>query len=211
MTNKEITLELKENKVDDNPFDVMLHFSIEITRDLLFACQRLKNPEVPEHVCTNLDRLESYMNKITREFEKLLNMSEETVAMCRETSFYYQEDNLDRMNESLLKFDKDLPTVWGQCVPSRNDRFEQLRLGKDSDAYKRLLELRKIVTESELSCVNVGYLYSLCDIIDEPSECLQYRWLTEDELEERRKIIEKYKLTEDEIQYMISYQKQIKQ
>ena len=133
MTEKEMQLELEENEVKDNPFDVMLHHSMEITRDLLFACHRLKNPEIPEGICTNLERLEERMDKITEEFNKLLNMSDETVAMCRETSFYYQYTEFDKMNDSLLKFERNMETVWSRCVPNRNDRFEKIRLGEESE------------------------------------------------------------------------------
>ena len=109
MKDRDMYLELKENEVKDNPFDVMLHYSIELTRDLLFACHRLKNPEIPEQICTNEKKLESYMDKIREEFSKLLSMSNETVAMCcRETSYYYQQDKFDKMNKSLLEFDRSM-------------------------------------------------------------------------------------------------------
>ena len=198
-------LELKENEVKDNPFDVMLHYSIELTRDLLFACHRLKNPEIPEQICINEKKLESYMDKIREEFSKLLSMSNETVAMCRETSYYYQQDKFDKMNKSLLEFDRSMETVWSRCVPNRNDRFEQIRLGKESKEYKRLLELRKIISKSEeLSSVDNKYLHSLCDVISRPDECVQY-WMTKEELEKKQEIIQKYGLSEDDINYMISY------
>ena len=35
MTDRDMYLELKQNEVKDNPFDVMLHHSMELTRDLL--------------------------------------------------------------------------------------------------------------------------------------------------------------------------------
>lgn len=205
MTDRDMYLELKENEVKDNPFDVMLYHSMELTRDLLFACHRLKNPEIPEQICTNEKRLESYMYKIREEFSKLLSMSNETVTMCRETSCYYQQDKFDKMNESLLKFEESMETIWSRCVPNRNDRFEQIRLGKESKEYKRLLELRKIISESEeLSSVDDKYLYSLCDVISRPDECIQY-WMTKEELEKKQEIIQKYGLSEYDINYMISY------
>lgn len=205
MTDRDMYLELKENKVKDNPFDVMLHHSIELTRDLLFACHRLKNPEIPKQFCTNEERLESCMNKIREEFSKLLSMSDETVAMCRETSCYYQQDKLDKMNKSLLEFERNMETVWSRCVPNRNDRFEQIRLGKESEEYNRLLELRNIISESEeLSSVDDKYLCSLCDVISRPDECVKY-WMTQEELEEKQEIIKKYGLLEDDVEYMISY------
>ena len=205
MTDRDMYLELKQNEVKDNPFDVMLHHSMELTRDLLFACHRLKNPEIPEQICTNEKILESYMDKIREEFSKLLSMSNETVAMCRETSCYYQQDKFDKMNKSLLEFERSMETVWSRCVPNRNDRFEQIRLGKESKEYKRLLELRKIISESEeLSSVHDEYLHSLCDVISRPDECVQY-WMTKEELEKKQEIIQKYGLSEDDINYMISY------
>ena len=205
MTDKEMRLELKENRVKDKPFDVMLYHSLELTRDLLFACHRLKNPEIPEQICTNKDRLNSCMDKITEEFSKLLSMSDETVAMCRETSCYYQQDNFNKMNESLLEFERDMETVWSKCAPSRNDRYERIRLGVESDEYKRLLELRNIITESEeLSLVDDRYLYSMCDVISRPKECVPC-WMTQEELEKKQEIIKKYSLSEDDVEYMISY------
>lgn len=205
MTEKEMRLELEENEVKDNPFDAMLHHSMEMTRDLLFACHRLKNPEIPEGICTNLEKLEKLMDKITEEFDKLLNMSAETVAMCRETSFYYQQAEFNKMNDSLLEFERNMETVWSRCNPNRNDKFEQIRLGKESEGYKRLLELREIVsTSKELSFVDRGYLCSLHDVITRPEECKQY-WMSEEELEEKKRIIEKYNLTEDDINYMVAY------
>lgn len=205
MTDKEMRLELKENGVKDNPFDVMLHHSLELTRDLLFACHRLKNPEIPEQICTNNDKLNSCMDKITEEFSKLLSMSDETIAMCRETSYYYQQENFNKMNEGLLEFERDMETVWSRCVPSRNDRYEQIRLGIESDEYKRLIELRNIITKSEeLSSADDRYLHSLCDVISRPEKCVPC-WMTQEELEKKQEIIKKYNLSEDDVEYMISY------
>lgn len=205
MTEKEMRFELSENDVKDNPFDVMLHYSLEMTRDLLFACHRLKNPEIPEGICTNQERLEKYMDRIIEEFNKLLDMSEETVAMCRETSFYYRQTEFDKMNDSLLKFERNMETVWSRCVPNRNDRFEKIRLGEESEQYKRILELRKIIDKSEeLSGVDDSFLHSLCDVIDRPDECTKY-WMTKEEFEKKKKIVEKYELTEQDVNYMVAY------
>lgn len=205
MTEKEMRLELAENDVRDNPFDAMLHHSIEMTRDLLFACHRLKNPEIPEGICTNLEIFEQRMGKITEEFNKLLNMSDETVAMCRETSYYYHQAEFNKMNDSLLKFERNMETVWSRCVPNRNDSFEKIRLGEGSEQYKRILELREIIDKSEeLSSVDDSFLHSLCDVIDRPDDCVKY-WMTEEEFEKKKAIVEKYELTEQDINYMVAY------
>lgn len=206
MKDKDMSLELKENNINDNPFDVMLYHSLELTRDLLFACHRLKNQDIPEQIQPNVDNLYSHIDKITEEFSKLMNMSTETVTICRETSYYYKQDEFNTMNNSLLKFENNMETVWSRCVPNRNDRYEQLRLGKDSNEYKRLLELRTIITESkELSSVDNNYLNSMIDVINCPDTCTKNCWMAQNELEERRNIIKKYNLTENDIEYMLSY------
>lgn len=205
MTDRDMYLELKENGVKDNPFDAMLYHSIELTRYLLFACHRLKNPDILEQIRTNDERLESHMGKIREEFSKLMNMSNETVSMCRESSYYYNKDKFYKFNESLLEFEKKLETVCNKRVPNRNDRFEQIRLGRNSEEYKRLLELRNIINDSEeLSSVDNEYLCSLCDVISRPDECVQY-WMTKEEFEKRLEIVRKYNLSEDDVEYMISY------
>lgn len=205
MKDDKMYTELKENGVIDNPFDVMMHHSLELTRGILFSCHRLKNPDVPEQVCINKEKIEAYTNKIQEELSKLMNMSDEVVAMCRETSYYYQRDEFEAMNKILLELERNMQTVYSQSVPSRNDRFEQIRLGKDSDEYKRILELRILITDSkELSSMGDNDLRNLYDVISRPDVCVKY-WMTQEELEEKQKIIERYNLTENDIEYMISY------
>lgn len=206
MTENEIRKELVDNNVEDNPFDVMLYHSIEITRDLLFAIHRLKVNSIPKSIITNPERLQKRMDMLLKEFNSLLNMSPDTVDLCRETSYYYQRDSFDEMNNILLKFERNMETEYCKCYPNRNDRFERIRLGEDSQEYKRLLRLRDIIDNSEeLSNAEKDYLHSLCDIIDRPKECIEYGWVTENEFKERSGIIEKYELSVDDVKYMISY------
>ena len=109
------------------------------------------------------------------------------------------------MNDSLLRFENNMETVWSRCVPNRHDRFEKIKLGEESDRYKRILELREIIDKSEeLSCVDDNYLHSLCDVINRPDECIKY-WMTENEFEKKNEIVKKYNLTEKDVQYMIAY------
>ena len=205
MTDAKMRLELKENRVEDNPFDVMLYHSLELTRELLFACHRLRNPEVSEELCINKNKINSYMDNIKEEFSKLQNMSDETVSMCRESAHYYPNDIFEKMNTILLGFENDMETLFSRCNPVRNDRFEKIRLGVESDEYQRLLELRDIITNSkEISSVSDDYLYALCDVIKFSDEYITLSMSPED-LKDMKKIINKYSLTEDEIEYMISY------
>lgn len=209
MTDKEMHLELKKNEVLDNPFDTMLHHSIELTRELLFACHRFANPDVPESLHTNKEKIDFYAQKIKNQLNKLSNMSDETVSMCRETSYYYQNEDFEKMNTALLEFEKNMETVWSKCVPNRNDLFERIRLGEDSTKYKRLIELRHIITESdELTFVNTDYLHSLCDVLSHTENCLK-DWMSPAELDEKQKIIKKYNLSKTDIEYMISYKQSL--
>lgn len=41
-------------------------------------------------------------------------------------------------------------------------------------------------------------------MIERPDECVKY-WMTEDEFEQKKKIVEKYELTEQDVKYMIAY------
>ena len=214
MTDEEMRLELKELNVKDNPFDAMLHHSLELTRDLLFACIRFRNSKIPEGFWLREDIIDFFVGNIKDEFSKLSKMSEELVAMCRETSCYSisSYNKFNKANECLLELERNMQTVFSECVPNRNDRFEQIRLGVDSDEYKRLLELRDIVSKSdELSSVDCGYMYSLITVINNPDDFERYGMLSQKEFEERLSIVEKYNLTEDDILYMIAYKRTSKE
>ena len=140
-------------------------------------------------------------------------MSEETVVMCRETSCYSisSYNKFNKANECLLELERNMQTVFSECVPNRNDRFEQIRLGVDSDEYKRLLELRDIASKSdELSSVDCNYMYSLITVINNPDDFERYG-MSQKEFEERLSIVEKYNLTEDDIRYMIAYKRTSKE
>ena len=109
------------------------------------------------------------------------------------------------MNDYLMKYERNMETVWSRCVPNRNDRFEKIRLGEESEQYKRILELRRIIDKfEELSSVDDSFLHSLCDVIDRPDDCVKY-WMTEEEFEKKKAIVEKYELTEQDVNYMIAY------
>lgn len=198
--------ELKENNVEDNPLDAMLYFSLELARDLLFASYRIKNSEVPEQLRTKLENLEFSMNKIKEEFSKIENMSEETVRMLRETSHYYDHDEFEKANKSLIKLEKAMDTLWTKSVPCRDDRFERIRLREESEEYKRLLELRNLIDNSDdLSSADDRYLHSLNDVLYDSDRCIDNMWMSPEEVRERQEIINKYHLTQNDIEYMISY------
>ena len=41
-------------------------------------------------------------------------------------------------------------------------------------------------------------------MIDRPDDCVKY-WMTEEEFEKKKAIVEKYELTEQDINYMVAY------
>lgn len=205
MNKNEMKAELNNNNVIDNPFDVMLYHSLELTRELMFACRRLRNPEIPEIICTNKDKINNRVENIMCEYSKLMNMSDETIALCRETSSYYKDPKFSKMNDELLKLENELNTVYDKINPSRNDKFERVKLGEESDEYKRLIELRFIISDSDkLSNFSDSYLRSLCDVISSPEECVP-NWMTQEEFDKKNKIVKEYNLTENDVEYMISY------
>lgn len=198
--------ELKENNVVDNPLDIMLYFSLELARDLLFASHRIKNSTIPQQLRTKLENLEFNMNKIKEEFSKIENMSEETVRMLRKTSHYFNNDEFEKANKYLIRLERVMDTLWTESVPCRNDRFERIRLGEESEEYKRLLELKNIIDNSEeLSSVDDKYLHSLSDVLYDPNECIDNLWMSPEEVREKQEIINKYHLTQNDIDYMIAY------
>ena len=198
--------ELKENNVEDNPLDAMLYFSLELARDLLFASYRIKNSEIPEQLRTKLENLEFSMNKIKEEFSKIENMSEETVKMLRNTSHYFNQDEFERANKCLIRLERAMDTLWTKFVPCRNLRFERIRLGEESEEYKRLLELRNLMDNSEdFSSVNDKYLHCLNDVLYDADNCIDSMQMSPEEVREYQEVINKYHLTQNDIEYMISY------
>lgn len=197
MTNEEIKKELEYYHVQDNPFDAMLYKSLELAREILFSCSRLRNPDIPEPVCISKERLENYINFITNEFNSLMEMGTDTVTLCRETSYYnIYRDRFNELNDELLKAERAMETVWTRCNPNRNDAFEKIRLGDDSEKYKHLCYLRNVAKELCESKDNMSFEY-LGELIDAI-------W-NEGLSDEKAEIIKKYNLTENDICYIQAY------
>ncbi len=202
--NKEvIKSDLTENNVVDNPFDLMLYYSLELSRALLFASHRFRNDEI-------IDRLDLYKNPtiITNLIEAIddqitimSNVDKDTTAFCRETSAVNTDSELfNDFNSILSEVENSLPTRMSHCVPKRNDEFEKVRLGEDSKDYKRLVELRKIHNDNKDKATS--YWYSLCDIITDFDQTKDE--MSESEFNDKYNVIKTYNLTEDDIEYIIS-------
>ena len=198
-------VDLEKFEIEDNPFDYLLYKSLELSRALLFAGHRYKN----NNVCETVDAyrkpeiISNLINDITKYIGKLALMNMTTVALCRYTSAVHENDLFNTINNTLLKFERLLPTKMDYGNPARNDEFEKIRLGEDSPEYQRLLELRKIYEENKDEFKKDPYLYRRvfyninntdsinCDKTEDIKKCEEF--------------IKKYNLTEDDIDYIISY------
>lgn len=208
---EKIKSELEENGVVDNPFDVMLYKSMEIVRDILFASRRLKNEDAPINACTTSERLSDEFDFVLEQFKTLEGMSEETVKFLRETSSSHYGTEFNCCNDSLLQLEEKLQTTWNQISPIRPDKFEIVRLGEDSDEYKRMLELRDIATDpSKLGGRHEDYLNSLYDVITHGEDCIG-RWLASRKAyEDRKSLVDKFSLSIEDIEYMIAWKRHVK-
>ena len=78
-------------------------------------------------------------------------------------------------------------------------------LHPNREQYARMLKLRELVDSSpELSNVDIRYLHGLLDVINRPKYCIKY-WMNRDDLDTKISIINKYNLTEKDVEYMIHY------
>lgn len=209
MTNEErMSKELKDNNIIDNPFDLLLYESLQLTRDILFASRRLKHPLYTgmTNIVLSSEQLTQKVADILKDYITLEHMSVETIRMCGETSHYYSSE-FDDMNKELLKMQGSLETILTRCNPNRNDRFEQIRLGVDSAEYKRILELRDIADNSgDLSQLNKEDLMNMVDVVTRPSDCSNF--MSGDEITRAKEIISKYNLTDNDIHYILAYKYQ---
>lgn len=212
--------ELKENNITDNPFDSMLYFALNLLRQVVFSTYRLKNPTLPEGIQPKLEYLQNNFSEIANNFYVLQNMSEETVRMCSRTSYIYNLDvsddslNSTELNNFLFNIENSIPCVYSFSNPCRDETFERIRLGEDSNEFKRLLELKvlvsnpnffnyKISTEEKLTILS-----HLAEIINHDTHKYDYNlYMDTTTIDSYRNIIKNYHLTLDDVEYMISYLK----
>lgn len=205
---KEIGKDLNDNGIDDNPFDAMLFHSLELARDLLFACQRMRNDDYPKMLrYENYDSIDTRVDLIRKEFFALQNLEDESVKFCRDTAYYNKYlVEFNNLNDFILKAERCMETLYTRHVPNRDDLFEKARLGEESSEYQRLLTLRHFVESPEiLGNVNKYYLSSMIDVIENKEKCIEYGWMSKEEYDEKISLIKRYHLDEYEIKYMIAY------
>lgn len=60
--------------------------------------------------------LEKHVDKIKEKFQKLIILSDETIKLCWDTSYYSSQDKLNKANEALLIFEYCMEAVWSRCA-----------------------------------------------------------------------------------------------
>lgn len=204
MSNEElIRKELNENGIEDNLFDLAVYYSTEIARYSTYCCNRYRNHIVPEQIYNREYQLDKYTEKLLAIYDMLDSLSDETVKFLRKTSSVIKNDILGETSDSLTEIQSKLSTRMNHCVPCRDLEYERVRLGEDSDMYKRLLQLRNLIDNDKQLSKDV--LCNFVDIKHHGHNCVEFGWCTQEEYKYYNDFITKYKLSVDDIEYMVSY------
>lgn len=199
-----IRKELQENGIEDNLFDLAVFYSTEIARYCIFSCSRYRNPEVPLVIYNRKNQLDTFIEKLETIYDTLDSLSNETVEFLRKTSKMSQGYGIQNsVNHKLLNIQKKLDTVMTRCEPCRSLEYEKIRLGENSDQYKRLLYLRNIIDKDEN--IDKDYLSRCIDILDKGKLVIEYKWDSKEGFDEKSNFIKTHNLTAKDIEYMVSY------
>ena len=190
--------------IEDNLFDLALYYATELARYVVFSSSRYRNPGVPEAIYNRENQLDPYIEKLTFIYDTLDSLSDETVEFLRNTSKMTERYGIQNSaNDRLLNIQKQLDTIMTKCVPCRNIEYEKVRLGEDSDQYKRLLYLQKIIDKDEN--IDKDYLSRCIDILDKGKLVIEYKWDSKEGFDEKSNFIKTHNLTAKDIEYMVSY------
>lgn len=157
-------MKFNEQKINGNPFDIIIQSAIMYLRGTLFDVIRYRGDTIaPTDETYLIDRIRSQY--------KLLNeMSDDEVKICKENSVLYKEcRNHNEVNDFLFAFEQAIPTVWSECNPIYEPSMEKLFFGDSSDFYRRK-ELKKL-TEQKIKefggLAECDHFLSNCiDVID---------------------------------------------
>lgn len=190
--------------IEDNLFDLALYYATELARYVVFSSSRYRNPGVPEAIYNRENQLDPYIEKLTSIYDTLDSLSDETVEFLRNTSKMTERYGIQNStNHRLLNIQKQLDTIMTKCVPCRNIEYEKVRLGENSDQYKRLLYLRKIIDKDEN--IDKDYLSRCIAILDKGKLVIEYKWDSKEGFDEKSNFIKTHNLTAKDIEYMVSY------
>lgn len=193
--------------IEDNPFDIMMYAALELTRTVIFDAIRYRNKSISELIWTADKKVaRSYMDMIKSQYDILDSVNEETIKFLRKHSFMGTTDyngGLSAINGYLFNIENKIDISYTQNgVPCRDLEYEKVRLGEDSKEYQRLIFLIGLTDRLLLS---IDYLSKMIDLINNGEQVLEYGWVTMDNYNYMKSIINDNHLSCQDIEYMISY------
>ena len=191
-------------RIKDNPFDVILSTYLEMARMSLWNAIRMGNPEcgIDMHYDDNMSAFEERIKEQVRVLKKLEENDKEGLRVCRETSCFHNEKH-DVVNNILLNLSRLIPTEYMQAYPVRNLEFEEWNLGKDSEKYKRILELREMASSEEFMDVDERFLYDVIAVVGKEKGAVSNNEVIVKEF------AGKHNLTEEDVEYILEYRRSI--
>lgn len=159
-------MEFNGQKINGNPFDIIIQSAIMYLRGTLFDVIRYRgNTIVPIDETYLIDRIRS-------QYKLLDEMSDDEVKICKENSVLYKAcRNHNEVNDFLFAFEQAIPTVWSECNPIYEPSIEKMFFGDSSDFYRR--KALKKLTEQKIKefggLTKCDQFLSNCiDVIDNP-------------------------------------------
>lgn len=189
--------------IEDNPFDIMMHAALEITRSIMFAAHRHRNKDIVESLWkSDEDIIDRYVEMIHYQYGILNSVNEETIKFLKYHSILTHGGEFNEINGYMLTLEDNLDTIYSHIVPCRDLEYEKVRLENDPAMMMRLLSRQNLVDKYGLTRVR---LYNLLDALDCIEDITTNNPEEEESVEQDKKFIEKNNLTYDDIEYMISY------
>lgn len=191
--------------IEDNPFDVIAYTAMEIMRNSMFSSRRYRNEFVNESLWNGYKSYEECIKTIESQYDILDKVNEKTIKFLREYSYFgYDYNRFKPVNDYILNLEKELNIKNSHVNPFRDLEYEKVRLGEDSKEYQRLIFLINLTDRLVLS---IDYLSKMIDLINNGEQVLEYGWVTTDNYNYMKSIIDDNHLSCQDIEYMISYLK----
>ena len=189
--------------IEDNPFDVIAYAAMEIMRNSMFSSRRYRNEFVSESLWNGYKSYEECTKTIESQYDILDKVNEKTIKFLREYSYFgYDYNRFKPVNDYILNLEKELNIKNSHVNPFRDLEYEKVRLGEDSKEYQRLIFLINLTDRLVLS---IDYLSKMIDLINNGEQVLEYGWVTMDNYNYMKSIINDNHLSCQDIEYMISY------
>ena len=192
--------------IEDNPFDIMMHAALELTRSVMFAARRHRNSGVTESLWkSDEDVIDRFVEMIHHQYSILNSVNQETIDFLRTHSYMggidYHKDFSDN-NKYILSMEKKLDTIYSHRIPCRDLEYEKVRLENDPATMMRLLSRQNLADKYGITKAR---LYHLLDVLECPEGIITTTSEEEESVKQDKKFIEENRLTSDDIEYMISY------